>query len=165
MFGDFETSQIPKTNQHDDLRSTYMYERTNEWTTERMNEWMNEFRMYGCCNRGRRLNTSATPTTAKSRVLAYSESFVLYKLSISILLLPAWALQTRSRPQQLTLCQSSHAEALQATVSEGLDHGPYVAARAGFELTTLPGRKVSTLKTLLMRHHTPQSKEKWWAVG
>ena len=30
-----------------------------------------------------------------------------------------------------------HAEAPQATVSEGLAQGPYVAARAGFEHTTL----------------------------
>ena len=36
----------------------------------------------------------------------------------------AWAFQKRSRPQQ---------EALQASVSEGLAQGPYVAARAGFE--------------------------------
>jgi len=32
---------------------------------------------------------------------------------------------------ELTLCRSLHTEALQATVSEGLAHGPYVAARAG----------------------------------
>jgi len=30
-----------------------------------------------------------------------------------------------------------HAKAPQATVSEGLAQGPYMAARAGFELTTL----------------------------
>jgi len=30
-----------------------------------------------------------------------------------------------------------HAEAPQATVSEGLAQGPYVAARAGFEPTTI----------------------------
>ena len=30
-----------------------------------------------------------------------------------------------------------HVEAPQATASEGLAQGPYVAARAGFELTTL----------------------------
>ena len=50
-------------------------------------------------------------------------SRVLY-LSISIALLTAWAFQKRSRPQQLSLCRSLHAEALQATVSEGLTlHG------------------------------------------
>jgi len=54
---------------------------------------------------------------------------VLY-LSISIVLLTAWAFQKRSRPQQLTLCQSLHAEALQVTVSEGLAQGPYMVARA-----------------------------------
>ena len=35
----------------------------------------------------------------------------------------------------MTMCRSSHAEALQATVSEGLAQGPYVAARARFEPT------------------------------
>jgi len=38
-------------------------------------------------------------------------------LSISISPLTAWAFQKRSRPQQLTLCQSLHAKALRATVS------------------------------------------------
>src|SRR6218665_624696 len=33
--------------------------------------------------------------------------------------------QRRCQPQQLTLCRSLHAEALQATVSEGLAHGPW----------------------------------------
>ena len=33
--------------------------------------------------------------------------------------------QRRSRPQHLTLCRSLHAEALQATVSEGLAPGPW----------------------------------------
>jgi len=59
---------------------------------------------------------------------------ILY-LSISIALLAACAFQKRSRPQQLTLSRSLHAEALQATVSEGLAQGPYLAARAGFEPT------------------------------
>ena len=35
----------------------------------------------------------------------------------------------------LTLCLSTHAEALQAAVSEGLAQGPCMAARAGFEPT------------------------------
>ena len=43
----------------------------------------------------------------------------------------------------MTLRRSLHAEALQATASEGFAQGPYIAARAGFEPTTLP-----------MRHHT-----------
>ena len=34
------------------------------------------------------------------------------------------------------LCQSEHAEALQATTCEGLAHGPYVAAIVGFEPAT-----------------------------
>ena len=42
-----------------------------------------------------------------------------------------------SRPQRLTLCRSLHAQALQATVSEGLAQEPYVAARARFEPMTL----------------------------
>ena len=37
----------------------------------------------------------------------------------------------------LILCRSWHAEALQATASEGLDQGPYVVTRAVFEPTTL----------------------------
>ena len=37
----------------------------------------------------------------------------------------------------MALCQSLHAEALQATASEGLANGSYVAARAGFEPATL----------------------------
>src|SRR6218665_3382499 len=37
---------------------------------------------------------------------------------------------------QLTLCRSLQTEALQATASEGLAKGPYVAARARFEPTT-----------------------------
>src|SRR6218665_521977 len=41
--------------------------------------------------------------------------------------------QRRSRTQKLTLCRSSHAEALQATVSEGLAQGSWRASRAGFE--------------------------------
>jgi len=34
-------------------------------------------------------------------------------------------------------CSIEHAEALQATVSEGLTQGPYVVARVGFEPATL----------------------------
>ena len=33
----------------------------------------------------------------------------------------------------LIMCHSQHAEAQQATVSEGLAQGPYVSARVGFE--------------------------------
>ena len=51
----------------------------------------------------------------------------------------------------MTLCQSLRAEVLQATVSEGLAQGPYVAAIAGFESTT--PRNASTLP---MSHHAPQ---------
>src|SRR6218665_303198 len=61
---------------------------------------------------------------------------VLY-LSISIAILTACAFLKRSRPQQLTLYRSLHAEALTATASEGLAQGSYVAARAGFEPATL----------------------------
>src|SRR6218665_1575792 len=50
--------------------------------------------------------------------------------------------QKRSRPQQLTLCRSLHAKALQAIAGKG----PYMAARAGFE----PGRTASSQP---MRHH------------
>src|SRR6218665_310699 len=37
----------------------------------------------------------------------------------------------------LILCRSQHTKALQATVSEGLAQGPYVAARVGFKPATL----------------------------
>ena len=57
----------------------------------------------------------------------------------------------RSRSQQLTLCRSLHAEALEATASEGLAQVPYVAASAGFEPLRF-GRKASTLP---MCHHSP----------
>ena len=40
-------------------------------------------------------------------------------------------------PTQLDTVSVFHAEAPQATVSEGLAQGPYVAPRAGFEPTTL----------------------------
>src|SRR6218665_2850248 len=40
------------------------------------------------------------------------------------------AFQKRSRPQQLTLYRSLHAEALQAIAGKGLAQGPYMAARA-----------------------------------
>src|SRR6218665_3546030 len=49
---------------------------------------------------------------------------ILLYLSISIELLTARVFQKRSRPQQLILCRSLHAEALQATASEGLAQGP-----------------------------------------
>src|SRR6218665_295299 len=64
-----------------------------------------------------------------------SFSIVLY-LFISIALLTARTFQKRSRPKQLTLCRSLHAETLQATASEGLAQGLYMAARAGFEPAT-----------------------------
>src|SRR6218665_2054364 len=68
---------------------------------------------------------------------------VLY-LSISIALLTARAFQKRSRPQQLTLCRSLHAEALQVIAGKGLAQGPYMAARAGFEPTTLRSNGVAS---------------------
>ena len=83
---------------------------------------------------------------------------VLY-LSIFIALLTAWAFQKRFRPQQLTLCQSLHAEALQATVSEELAQDPYMAARSGFKSTTLWSTGIesniyinSQLKNVLLIH-------------
>ena len=63
-------------------------------------------------------------------------------LSISIVLLTAWAFQRRSRPQQLTLCWSLHVEMLQSTGSEGLAQGLYMAARAGFEPVTLRSKGI-----------------------
>src|SRR6218665_1873845 len=63
--------------------------------------------------------------------------YIVLYLSISIALLTAGAFQKRSRPQQLTLCRSLHAEALQAIAGKELAQGPYMAARAGFEPMTL----------------------------
>ena len=69
---------------------------------------------------------------------------VLY-LSISIELLTAWALQKRSSPTTaIDTVWSLHAEALQATVSQGLAQGSYVAARAGFELATLRSKDIDS---------------------
>ena len=56
----------------------------------------------------------------------------------------ALSFQKRSRPQQLTLCRSLHAEALQTTVSEGLAQDPYVAARVGIEPTTLRSKGIDS---------------------
>src|SRR6218665_2974244 len=55
--------------------------------------------------------------------------------------------QRRSRHSTDTVLEF-HTEAPQATASEGLAQGPYVAARAGFEPTTL-------LTNLPMSHNTP----------
>ena len=65
-------------------------------------------------------------------------------LSISIALLAALAFQKSSRPQQLTLCRSLYAKALQATASEGLAQSPYVSARAGFEPATLRSKGIDS---------------------
>src|SRR6218665_563842 len=48
------------------------------------------------------------------------------------------------RPQQLILCRRLHAEAQQATASEGLPQGPYVAATAGIEPTTLWSKGINS---------------------
>ena len=46
-----------------------------------------------------------------------------------------------------------HAKAPQAIASEGLAQGPYVAARAGFEPTTLQTNLLQT--NLPISHHAP----------
>src|SRR6218665_3867004 len=64
------------------------------------------------------------------------ENYVhLFIPDISIAPLKSTTTQRRYRPQQLTLCRSLHAEALQATVSEvkDLPKVPGMASRAGFE--------------------------------
>ena len=48
------------------------------------------------------------------------------------------------RAQQLTLCRSLHDKALQATASEGLTQGPYVAARAGFGPAILRSKSIDS---------------------
>src|SRR6218665_3992570 len=54
------------------------------------------------------------------------------------------SLSEAPRPQQLTLCRSLHAEALQAIAGKGLAQGSYVAARAGVEPTTLRLRVIAS---------------------
>src|SRR6218665_2218332 len=68
--------------------------------------------------------------------------FLYLSVSIALLSSHSRSFSEAPRPQQLTLCRSLHDEALplQATVSEGLAQGPYVAARAGFEPTTLQSK-------------------------
>jgi len=51
----------------------------------------------------------------------------------------------------LILCRSQHTEAQQATVSEGLAQGPYVAAGVEFELATL------RTPNLPLSHHASQT--------
>ena len=48
--------------------------------------------------------------------------------------------------RHLTLFRSLHAEALRATVSEGLVHAPNMAARAGIEPTTLRSKYIDSTK-------------------
>ena len=76
---------------------------------------------------------------------SHTYSCIILHLFISIALLTAWAFQKRSRPQQLTVCWSLHAKALQATASEGLAHGPYMVARAGFEPATLRSKGIDSI--------------------
>jgi len=73
-------------------------------------------------------------------------------LSISIAQLIAPAFQKRTRPQQLTLCRSLHAEAIQVTASEGLSQSSYVAARAGFEPTIVRHRLYQCATTPHWKH-------------
>ena|SRR6218665_2383544 len=52
----------------------------------------------------------------------------------------------------LILCRSQHIKAPQATASQGLAQGPYVAARSGFDPATLGEQKAPKLP---MSHHAP----------
>ena len=71
--------------------------------------------------------------------LVLSQVFVLCIVLYSSISEAFLTFKKCSRPQQLTLCRSLHAVALQATASEGLAQGPYIylTAREGFEPTTL----------------------------
>ena len=97
--------------------------------------------MFSCFGSTWNFQSLETPGISSPWIHLKCPPFVLYcivlYLSIFIALLTAWAFQKRSRPQQLTLCRSLHAEALQAIAGKGLAQGPYMAARAGFEPTTL----------------------------
>src|SRR6218665_1340336 len=57
---------------------------------------------------------------------------------ISIAPLEVHYFQRRSKPQQLTLCRSLHAEALQAPVSEGLAQGPWRGGQNEIRTHALP---------------------------
>jgi len=87
--------------------------------------------------------------------------YIVLYLSISIALLTAGAFQKRSRPQQLTLCRSQHDEALQATASEGLAQGPYVAVRAGFEAAIIRSKGIDSINA----SPRPKSGNFIWACG
>src|SRR6218665_2261412 len=62
---------------------------------------------------------------------------------------PNWACQMGPIHFIIFCClgRSLHAEALQATSSEGLAQGPYVAARAEFEPATLPSKGIDSTNT------------------
>src|SRR6218665_869721 len=66
--------------------------------------------------------------------LIFSHSFIL---DISIAPLQVHYYSKVLPTTALILCRSQHGEALQATVSEGLAQGLYMAARVGFEPATL----------------------------
>src|SRR6218665_1238762 len=66
------------------------------------------------------------------------------------------SLSEAPRPQQLTLCRSLHAKALQAIAGKGLAQGPYMAARAGFEPTTLRSNGVVSTNA------PPSPTSSWW---
>ena len=72
---------------------------------------------------------------------------VLY-LSISIALLTARAFQKCSRLKTTAIDTVSEftRRALQATGSEGLAQGPYVATKAGFEPATLRSKDIASTK-------------------
>ena len=99
--------------------------------------------------------TRVEPANGSRRQL--TDCIVLYRivlyLSISIARLTASAFQKRSQIQQLPLCRSSHAEALQVTASEGLAQGPYAAAIEPDSNPRPSGQKASTLP---MCHHVAQ---------
>ena len=62
----------------------------------------------------------------------------------------------------MILCRSLHAETLQATASEGLAQGSYVAVRAGFEPVTLHSKFIDSTNApprptrLVCRYHNHQ---------
>ena len=70
------------------------------------------------------------------RTLSFIRSVNSFRPFYSASSIPPLLMQKRSRHSTDTVPEF-HAEAPQATASEGLRKGPYVAARAGFEPTTL----------------------------
>jgi len=99
------------------VRRDYRIRTANHWTTRKQNlDLLANFKFLY-------LHPKTRPISGRTVHCRVMYCTVMY-LSISTALLTAWAFQKRYQPQELTLCRSLYAEALQATASEGLAKGP-----------------------------------------